>query len=497
MPPFFVVAPFSQEKLFEALDCECAVAEVSANRRAAYLSDYLREIGARTIVIENEYVDGDYLDDYASFYAKCFEKYPKTCKRIHFFATEVTNDDFKNIILNKADSGVVQRFAEGYLGFVVARPLPRAIIGRTVLKTYPPASGRRNYPCTKRYRVSLFGLGLEIDSLAYQEQDRALAACATVALWACFQRDRDLFQSLAPTPATITRSANRVLEDSRPFPSHGLKVEQVCNAIAAVGLEPEVIEVKPGIPLVSLLYGYLKLGAPVLLVVRIASNGRHALTLAGFSLNPSSVLSSEGASPSAGIPLVGQRIDEFYAHDDQVGPFSRLKVIPPAAPDGIVKFTGGWPNELIPEVVIIPLYAKIRLAYLEVLPWLKRLGELITIASLPGTFEWDLSLMTSNDFKEKARTGEIGVPQERLEKLLVEGHPRYIWRAILMRNAIPLVEFLVDTTAMTQSFPINQLWWHDNILKATIGQLLQVSLVEDPLKQLLTVRFFEFLRSTV
>ncbi len=345
----FVVAPFSQEKLFEALDCECAVTEVSANRRAVYLRDYLREIGARTIVVESEYVDGDYLDDYASFYAKCFEKYPKTCKRLHFFATDTTESQFHDFISNKADPETVRVFLEAYLGFVVARPLPRAIIGRTVLKTYPSASGRRNYPCTKTYKANLFGLELGVESLAYQEQDRALAACATVALWPCFQRDRDLFQSLAPTPAAITRSANRVLEDARPFPSHGLKVEQICNAIAAVGLEPEVIEVKPGTPLVSLLYGYLKLGAPVLLVVRIAGSGRHALTLTGFSLNPGPVLSSEGSAPSISVPLVGRRIDEFYAHDDQVGPFSRLKVIPPTTPGESVRFTGGWTRRADPR----------------------------------------------------------------------------------------------------------------------------------------------------
>ncbi len=496
MSTLFSVSPFSQENLFDALNCDCAVAEVSTNRRAAYLLDYLREIGARTIVVEKRYVDGDYLDDYASFYAKCFEEYPKTCKRLHFFATDANEGQFRDIITNRIEADAAQAFADSYLGFVVARPLPRAIIGRTVLKTYPPASGRRNYTCTKTYDVNLFGFELHVKSLAYQEQDRALAACATVALWACFQRDRDLFQSLAPTPATITRSANRVLEDARPFPSQGLKVEQVCNAIAAVGLEPEVIEIKPGIPLVSLLYGYLKLGAPVLLVVRIAGNARHALTLTGFSLNPGRVISSEGAGHSTPYSLIGLRIDEFYAHDDQVGPFSRLKVIPPTSPSETVRFTGGWPSELVPEVVVIPLYTKIRLAYLEVLPWLARLGELVAVVSAPSDFEWDLFLTTSNVFKAQARAGHAAVPPDRLEKVLVEGHPRFVWRGILRRGPRALVELLVDTTAMTQSFPVSQLWWHDDVLKSSLRNLLRLSQLEATLKQLLTTRFLEFIRAT-
>src|SRR5277367_3606961 len=102
----FAVSSFSQDNLFQALDCDCAVTDVGANRRAVYLLDYLREIGARTIVIETKYVDGDYLDDYASFYVKCFEDYPKTCKRLHFFATDADNSKFANIVTNREDPSV-------------------------------------------------------------------------------------------------------------------------------------------------------------------------------------------------------------------------------------------------------------------------------------------------------------------------------------------------------------------------------------------------------
>jgi len=493
--PSVVVAPFSQESFFEALECPCAVSEVAANRRVSYLLDYLREIGAKTIVVEEEYVDGDYLDDYASFYVKCFEDYPKRCKRLHFFAVETSSAQFLQIVTNRAEGTITRAFADAYLGFVVARPLPKAVIGRTILKTYPSASGRRNYTCTKMYRANLFGLELQIESLAYQEQDRALAACATVALWACFQKDRDLFQSLSPTPATITRSANTVLEDARPFPSQGLKIEQICNAIAAVGLEPEVIEVKPGIPLVSLLYGYLQLGAPVLLVVRIPDVGLHALTLTGFSLNPGAVLLLEGADPGKTPPLVGLRIDEFYAHDDQVGPFSRLKVIPPTAVGQTVKFAGGWPNELTPVAIIIPLYTKIRLGYLEVLKWLWRLRGLISAISPGGSVEWDLFLMTSNRFKSLARAGEAQVPSTELEAILMKGHPRFVWRGVFKRDSNLVVELLVDTTAMTDSFPIYRLWWHDDAVKASVQQLLKAKAVETALNELLTVRFADFLRA--
>ncbi|MGA2356720.1 MAG: hypothetical protein ABSG02_19675, partial [Terriglobales bacterium] len=106
--PSVVVAPFSQESFFEALECPCAVSEVAANRRVSYLLDYLREIGAKTIVVEEEYVDGDYLDDYASFYVKCFEDYPKRCKRLHFFAVETSSAQFLQIVTNRAEGTITR-----------------------------------------------------------------------------------------------------------------------------------------------------------------------------------------------------------------------------------------------------------------------------------------------------------------------------------------------------------------------------------------------------
>ena len=51
-----------------------------------YLARYLHALGAKTAVIENNYVDHDYLDDYSNYYAKCFDAPPRLCARVHFFS---------------------------------------------------------------------------------------------------------------------------------------------------------------------------------------------------------------------------------------------------------------------------------------------------------------------------------------------------------------------------------------------------------------------------
>src|SRR3546814_12270221 len=37
-----------------------------------FLDEYFTEIGAATIVVEERYIDRDYLEDYAAYYARCF-----------------------------------------------------------------------------------------------------------------------------------------------------------------------------------------------------------------------------------------------------------------------------------------------------------------------------------------------------------------------------------------------------------------------------------------
>src|SRR5262249_11915005 len=160
-----------------------------------------------------------------------------------------------------------------------------------------------------------------------------------------------------------------------PVPSHGLNLHQICNSVRHVGLEPEVVQVRPHTPLVSLIYGHLRMGLPVLLLVQIEGSEMHAITLTGYSLRSNQVHTSEVAIGHC-VPLTGLRIDKFYAHDDQFGPFGRVEVQPSATHAGLgmmfpVVFHGAWtdpsthlPRKLYPLAVMVPVYHKIRVTFL-------------------------------------------------------------------------------------------------------------------------------------
>jgi hypothetical protein len=200
-PSIFRVVGFSKESLAVALSGDHApVDEVVRHTHLDYLAGYLDRIGAKSVVVEHPYVDADYLDDYTAYYARCFADYGRWCKRIHFFSLPPKSSYFANLF-DGADAPQIGSLQNAYLGFIVSRPLPEALIGRTVLRTFGADAGRRFFPATKRYEANLCGRTFTVESLAFQEQDSVLAACATVALWSCFHKTSELFSTQVPRPA--------------------------------------------------------------------------------------------------------------------------------------------------------------------------------------------------------------------------------------------------------------------------------------------------------
>lgn len=496
----FDIREFSAEHLCEALSNDyVSVDDVRADEIAGYLRCYLEYLKASTIVIESQYIDKDYLEDFAAYYVRCFQSYERYSRRLHFFATDFAKELFVSFVRGVSTDEEERAFRDSYLGFIVARPLPDAIIGRTVLRTYPSDSGRRNYTCTKPYSSNLFGVDLPVQSLAFQEQDTVVAACATVSLWCSFQKTGELFNTPIPTPAVITNAANQAIHPSRSIPSHGLVVMQICDAIKHFGLEPEVIGINETVPLISLIYGYLKMGIPVILGADVDGIGLHALTLVGYSLQKEQVLSREVAEGSTYIPMIGLRIDAFYAHDDQIGPFSRVRVVPAIAEDAGAPFCleSSWVNSatgekrpLKPRVLIVPVYHKIRITFLEVQKWLTRITALLT--AVLEELEWDLHLTTTNEYKKSLRQNKA--PLEKLEELLFKPHPRFIWRAVATHGSEPVLELLADATDMDRSLPIYEVVWLNDELRSVIQQLIEAPDNQVALTKLLTRRFWELLK---
>jgi hypothetical protein len=366
-----------------------------------------------------------------------------------------------------------------------------------VLRHYESDGGRRHYSAVRDYQANLFGIAFPLHSLAFQQQDRALAACATVALWSCFHQTAKLFNTTAPSPANITRSAVKVVQ-SRPIPSKGLEIYQMCDAIRGVNLEPEVYQPTQGLPICSLIYSYLQLGQPVILGIYIEGHGLHAITVTGYSLRQNCVIAHEaGFGRSGAIPSVGARIDEFYAHDDQIGPFSRISVRDATKVGEFVHFIGSWTfgnpvqdSRLDIRSIIIPTYHKIRLGYADIYAWVTKISFFVSTLTLVEP-EWDVYLTSNNTYKERARSSpETTVPSK--SEILFLSHPKYIWCAKLRDTSGLVLELLFDATDIYGSLPAYFMAWGSIAVRDELHTVLG-STPEDVLLEVLGERLNAFL----
>ena len=464
--------------------------EVASFAQAKFLARYMSDLGAATLVIEHEYVDRDYLDDYANYYAKCFTAYHRLCRRIHVFRHTFDRHYLDAAVRGGPGNAEETKLREPgcYLGFVVGRPIPRAVVGRTCLAIYNETDERR-YPTAALYDADLLGIRLQVRTLPYQEQDHAVAACATVALWSSFHATARLFGGRTASPAQITRAAHTTHHYGRPLPSTGLQIPQMCSAVRFADLDPEIIDVKSNVPLKSAAYAYLRAGIPVILGVRVEGRGLHAMTIAGYRmqpLQPDSVTTdpppTEVASNRTCAPLTGRRIARFYVHDDQIGPFARI-VPEPAQQTGFdsqksppLVFRGGWQDDLgrarvlSPVFLLIPTYTKIRVRFLDVLTIVERVHKMLNLVmgtlrkpagATEAAMEWDIHLTTIGALRESARASPAD-PGAR--DLMYMRHPRFVWRVTLSLGPRRGLDLLVDATDMDRGVPVYWAFWADGEL---------------------------------
>lgn len=473
------ICQFNKENLKNVLKNDfITLNEIERKKRHfIYLLEYLGSgdrisspgLGAGMILVETKYTSRSYLEDYRDHYFMSYSSYERYCQRIHFFKhklpqeilnnPEEQNRMFEILLYN---NNVSDEIWDGYLGHIVKRPIPTGIIGATLLETYPtdePVNGHlRKFTVRKNYKVNLFGREKILKTLIYVEQDRIVGACATSALYVAFHRLSHLFETQRPNQKKISDAAgisyvspNRKLKNKE-----GLKPFQICQVIEKFGLDPDVYELNKDKRTMdetkALLYAYLKMGIPIILGfkfdVKKKKNKKdegHAITLTGYAepfienipvesyVKKDFFTKPQKYKKDLPLYLKSKHIEQFYAHDDQIGPFARIKL--DSKTNKII--TSWWDSEkgiktklmADPIVSIIPLSNRITLPYEAARNNVEMINIwLHSILDELDNINWDIYLSRSN--KEKKYI--INSPDYDFKlhsNPLSEAFPKYVWVA--------------------------------------------------------------------
>ncbi|MDZ7648462.1 MAG: hypothetical protein U5K54_15440 [Cytophagales bacterium] len=301
------------------------------------------------------------------------------------------------------------------------------------------------------YEVNFLGRTLYVQSLAYQEQDTVVSACASVAIWSAFHKTSSLFKTALPSPGEITKLAgNLFFNYGRIYPNHGLDLTQVCRAIDAIGLVSEVRSSKRfdgEIYLASrIIYAYLKCGIPILLLIKSSSapgvSVGHAVTIVGYS-KPK----PKASKPSKEITLIADGIDKFYVHDDQLGPFASYEFSGKTALKTYHWNSSGEKimNRLGFMLLLFPSIQKLELdlkMFLTASDNFDRTFFEFDIFNVE--LEWDVYLEESNKYKSDLLKSSID--EDLKIKKVTTNYPRYVWVAKAQIQDHVFLDLIFDST---------------------------------------------------
>ncbi len=329
--------------------------------------------GVNTAILEMDYIDLEYWDDFSRCLVKEYYHLRKNCHRIVFFNfDEQTIEILKND--NNSTIDVLGKFQEAFLGYFVVRPLPVGFVSRTVLKPLElndfekcnkKISDLDRFPlgqkgsliardafieelkdkmdntlierCTLRtlrpHRINLFGLQLSVKANIYIERCPSAGVCASSSVYTTLKNlvINRLSNEFIISLSKITYFArNQELSNPAVFPESesGLTIKEIQTTFEKLNYRTHVWA--PDVEKIDyprlIITSYLASKIPVILVVGFVTNkkqkvGFHALTAVGFhrsNLIEISKIDKKGIFEDPAI-------DALVVQDDSRFPYSALK----------------------------------------------------------------------------------------------------------------------------------------------------------------------------
>jgi hypothetical protein len=294
---------------------------------------HLKELGAKSVLIEEEYLDRDFSEAYSGFYSKLFKRHSKLCFRLLFFsealAAAMSNEDPKVQATSLEEIG-----KQGFLGQVILRPIHKAPIAQAVLRPPPSPIGLETHLLVKSpIHVHSTGATFVVQAIPMTQQDQRVGACAQAAIWTCvrhfhFRHSGPWVSMLGVNDAAMAR-AQWSVSSTIPNGSEFLSLNEMVSALHAVGRKPltylaekqnppQWTNLRPA----DVINRYVDSGIPVIVGLQFGRMG-HAIVATGqvFANQPQTM-------PLPAKPTRAEYCAAFLINDDQQGPNLRMPVQP-------------------------------------------------------------------------------------------------------------------------------------------------------------------------
>lgn len=416
------------------------------------LDKHLKEMGTVTVIIEHDYVDRHFIEDYCGHFGRCFHDYVKKCVRLHFFTGDFDDDVLKAVVIEYNENKDAILALGDYVGHIVLRPLPLALLGRVCLKMKPDSEDF--HILRKNFETHFCGMTFHVDTIAFQEQDHAVSACATAALWAAFHAMPGNRSQDVPSPHKITSDARKVVTDGTHarIVDKGLSVAQMIGVIRNNGYDTVTSGYVTMSYTKALIRAYLNIGIPIILGAELYYRsdsdelpevmreiGAHAVTVLGCDYNTKIKSFHTGVSDLkkddaiADLYLESSGISSIYVHDDQIGPYSKMTF-----PDEYAmameteweSLKGGRTVDARITALLIPCDIKIRIGFDAILDIAMRLNFILSpqYKEWGIRISWDIKLESVCSLKnEIINLSAEEIDDELRYNLLSRPLPRFIW----------------------------------------------------------------------
>jgi hypothetical protein len=426
-----------------------------------YIDTAVRRLGCRSLTLEDHYIDRHHMDDHSVFYSRSLFPYPNYCRRINFFSCDKEKLIASLSRLRRSarehnedtlSSGSAEFSAKYYLGFCVIKPLPGCPVGRSVIRPPLPEGPLALFPCLKDYNVHHLGIDLTIRGLAFQEQDLGVSACATTALWCSFQKLNQFEDLGSVTPSRITMLASQhALPFGRSMPSEGLSLDQMCQAVSALGVAPNLFRAADFGYTRSLIYSAVRSGLPPILIIHDSSEEIfHAVTAVGIGvrrLHVKSPIARDFADDISGD------MESLYIHDDRIGPYVRTR--PKKKGESLTLAIDTDAVTWTVSHILIPMHAKIRLSFGSLRLVARNLVESVQAfresvggQPRPSTITIDLRIELSHQYVRHLFNAEPALDVRDIECFLEQVRmPRHLGVIQMKSDSIDPIDFILDCTS--------------------------------------------------